>query len=124
MNVSIGGRIVSAEAVLASTDMPGLDEVHVRVPSDLRGAGAVNVSVISDGRESNPVIVNFIGDPSRAILINEVLADPPDAPQAMLITTAYATARRTNSSRWFMEVPATRLASAVDYQDSRQRKHD
>jgi len=76
-NVSIGGRIVSAEAVLSSTDMPGLDEVHVRVPADLRGAGAVNLSVISDGRESNPVTVSFTGDPTRAILINEVLADPP-----------------------------------------------
>jgi ribosomal protein L35AE/L33A/predicted secreted protein len=76
-NVSIGGRTVAAEAVLALTDMPGLDEVHVRVPTDLRGAGAVNLSVISDGRESNPVTVSFSGDPTRAILINEVLADPP-----------------------------------------------
>ncbi|HEX7723154.1 MAG TPA: Calx-beta domain-containing protein [Pyrinomonadaceae bacterium] len=77
--VSIGGRIVSAEGVLASTGMPGLDEVHVRVPSDLRGAGVVTLSIISDGRESNPVAVGFTGDPSRAILINEVLADPPDS---------------------------------------------
>ncbi|PYS73845.1 MAG: hypothetical protein DMF73_04890 [Acidobacteria bacterium] len=77
-NVSISGRIVTAEAVIAAPDMPGLDEVHVRVPSDLRGAGAVNLSVISDGRESNPVTVNILGDPSRAIFINEVLADPPD----------------------------------------------
>jgi Calx-beta domain/Lamin Tail Domain/WD40-like Beta Propeller Repeat len=76
--VSIGGRLVNADSVIASSNMPGLDEVHVRVPSDLRGAGNVNLSVISDGRESNPVTVNFLGDPSRAILFNEVLADPPD----------------------------------------------
>ncbi len=76
--VSIGGRLVNADSVIASPDMPGLDEVHVRVPADLRGAGAVNLSIISDGRESNPVSVSFTGDPSRAILVNEVLADPPD----------------------------------------------
>ncbi len=76
--VSIGGRLVNADSVIPSSNMPGLDEVHVRVPADLRGAGTVNLSVISDGRESNPVTVNFLGDPSRAILFNEVLADPPD----------------------------------------------
>jgi hypothetical protein len=76
--VSIGGRIVNAEAVLASTTMPGLDGVHVRVPADLRGAGTVNLTVNSDGRDSNPVNVSFAGDPSRAILFNEVLTDPPN----------------------------------------------
>jgi uncharacterized repeat protein (TIGR01451 family) len=76
--VSIGGRVVSAEAVLPSTTMPGLDEVHVRVPADLRGAGTVNLTVTGDGRDSNPVTVSFLGDPSRAILFNEVLADPPN----------------------------------------------
>src|SRR5438445_757940 len=77
-SVLIGGRTVNAESVIRSPDMPGLDEVHVSVPKDLRGAGAVNLSLQSDGRESNPVNVSFTGDPSRAIFINEVLADPPD----------------------------------------------
>ncbi len=76
-SVSIGGRLINAESVIPSSSMPGLDEVHVRVPADLRGAGTVNLSVISDGRESNPVNVNLLGDPSRAIFVNEVLADPP-----------------------------------------------
>ncbi|HEX3083838.1 MAG TPA: Calx-beta domain-containing protein, partial [Pyrinomonadaceae bacterium] len=76
--VSIGGRVVNAEAVLPSNTMPGLDEVHVRVPADLRGAGTVNLTANSDGRDSNPVTVSFIGDPGRAILFNEVLADPPN----------------------------------------------
>ncbi len=75
--VSIGGRLVNAESVIPSPNMPGLDEVHVRVPSDLRGAGTVNLSINSDGRDSNPVTVSFLGDPGRAILFNEVLADPP-----------------------------------------------
>jgi uncharacterized repeat protein (TIGR01451 family) len=76
--VSMGGRVINAESVMPSPDMPGLDEVHVRVPSDLRGTGTVNLSVIPDGRESNRVSVNFLGDPGRAVFINEVLADPPD----------------------------------------------
>lgn len=76
--VNIGGRVVNAESVVASPDMRGLDEVRVIVPSDLRGTGAVNLSIQSDGRDSNPVTVTFTGDPSRAVFINEVLADPPD----------------------------------------------
>jgi len=76
--VSIGGRTVNAEAVVSSNTLPGLDEVHVRVPADLRGAGTVNLSVTSDGRDSNPVTINFLGDPTRAIFFNEVLSDPPN----------------------------------------------
>jgi hypothetical protein len=77
-SVSIGGRVVTPENVIASTDMPGLDEVHVLVPRDLRGAGTVDLFVQSDGRASNPVSITFLGDGTRDILINEVLADPPD----------------------------------------------
>ena len=75
--VVIGGRVVSAESVMASPDMPGLDEVRVRVPTDLRGNGTVNLSVQCDGRDSNSVTVTFTGDPGRDIFFNEVLADPP-----------------------------------------------
>lgn len=77
-SVAIGGRVVNAENVIASPDMPGLDEVHVRVPGDLRGAGTVDLFVQSDGRASNPVSITFTGDGTRDILINEALADPPD----------------------------------------------
>jgi uncharacterized repeat protein (TIGR01451 family) len=76
--VSIGGRVVNAESVMASPDMPGLDQVRVLVPSDLRGAGAVTLFLTSDGRDSNPVTVSFLGSANRPVFINEVLADPPD----------------------------------------------
>ena len=76
--VVIGGRALAAESVLAEPDMPGLDEVRVRVPVDLRGAGTLDLLVQSDGRASNPVSVTFTGDPTRDVLINEALADPPD----------------------------------------------
>src|SRR5207244_3060542 len=36
-SIVVGGRLVTAENVIASPDMPGLDEVHVVVPRDLRG---------------------------------------------------------------------------------------
>src|SRR5207253_9275081 len=65
-------------SVIASPDLPGLDEVHVLVPRDLRGAGRVDLFVQSDGRASNPVSVTFTGDAARDVLINEALADPPD----------------------------------------------
>ena len=75
--VVIGGRVINAQ-VIASPDMPGLDEVHVLVPADLRGAGTVGVFLQSDGRASNSATVTFVGDPLRDIVINEVLSDPPD----------------------------------------------
>ena len=76
--VNIAGRVVTAQSVLASPDMPGLDEVRVIVPADLRGAGTVNLSIRSDFLDSNPVTLSFTGDPTRNIQFNEVLADPPD----------------------------------------------
>jgi uncharacterized protein (TIGR03437 family) len=78
--VAIGGRVVPAESVMASPDMPGLDEVRVLVPSDLRGTGTATLSVQCDGRDGNPVTVTFTGDPGRDIFFNEVLADPPTGP--------------------------------------------
>jgi uncharacterized protein (TIGR03437 family) len=78
VTVTIGGRQATLESVMASPDMPGLDEVHVLVPSDLRGAGQVDVIIRADGRDSNPVQVTFTGEARRDIVINEVLADPPD----------------------------------------------
>ena len=76
--INIGGRVVAAQSVIPSPDMPGLDEVRVLVPIDLRGAGTVNLSIQSDFLTSNPVTVTFTGDPNRNVQINEVLADPPD----------------------------------------------
>jgi uncharacterized repeat protein (TIGR01451 family) len=77
--VVIGGRVIAAESVVVSPDMPGLDEVLVFVPRDLRGAGTVDLFVQSDGRASNPVAITFTGDGTRDILLNEVLSDPPGA---------------------------------------------
>src|SRR5256714_8235108 len=61
--VNIAGSVVTPESIIPSPNMPGLDEVVVRVPSDLRGTGNVQLWLITDMRESNHVTVSFSGDP-------------------------------------------------------------
>lgn len=77
-SIVMGGRVINVESVMASPDMPGLDEIDVLVPRDLRGAGTVDLFIQSDGRLSNLVSITFSGDAIRDVLINEALADPPD----------------------------------------------
>ena len=77
VSVNAGGRALTFESVVASPNLPGLDELHVHVPPDLRGAGTVELVVRADGRDSNPVTVTLSGDSHRDIVINEFLADPP-----------------------------------------------
>jgi uncharacterized protein (TIGR03437 family) len=79
LSVSAGGRVLTPESIVSSANLPGLDEVHVLVPSDLRGAGILDLVIRSDALDSNPVTVEFAGDARRDILINEFLADPPDS---------------------------------------------
>ncbi|HEX8844854.1 MAG TPA: Calx-beta domain-containing protein [Pyrinomonadaceae bacterium] len=78
VTATAGGRALTVESFIPSPDMPGMDEVHVLVPSDLRGAGPVNLVVRADNRDSNPAIITFSGNACRDIVINEFLADPPD----------------------------------------------
>jgi uncharacterized repeat protein (TIGR01451 family) len=78
VTVNIGGRFVTVESVMPSTTLPGLDEVHLLLPADLRGAGTVEMVLRADNRDSNPVTVTITGDTRRDLVINEVLADPPD----------------------------------------------
>jgi uncharacterized protein (TIGR03437 family) len=78
VTATAGGRALTVESYMASPDMVGMDEVRVLVPADLRGAGTVNLIVRADDRDSNPATITFGGDSCRDILINEVLADPPD----------------------------------------------
>src|SRR5256714_5828289 len=102
--VVIGGRVLTPESVMASSDLPGMDEVHVRVPSDLRGAGTVTLMLVSDGRESNPSTTNFVGDGSRDLVINELLADPPGAASTDLIGDANHDGVRSSSDDEFVEL--------------------
>ena len=88
LSVTIGGQVIVPELVLASPEMPGLDEIHLKAPASLKGAGVVNISAQGESRVGNPSSTRFVGG---EILINEVLADPPGAAptiqSAMRITT-------------------------------------
>ncbi|MCM3902461.1 MAG: lamin tail domain-containing protein [Pyrinomonadaceae bacterium] len=78
LSASIAGRSLPLESIHRSTDLPGLDELHILIPSDLRGAGTVNLSVSAGTRASNGVDLTLSGSFVRDILINEFLADPAD----------------------------------------------
>jgi uncharacterized protein (TIGR03437 family) len=77
VSMTAGGRALAVESVARTSNMPGMDEIHVLVPVDLRGAGKIELVVRADGRDSNPVTVEFAGSANRDVLINEFLADPP-----------------------------------------------
>jgi uncharacterized protein (TIGR03437 family) len=72
------GHDLIVEGVYPSTDLPGLDEVHVLVPKYLAGVGQGLFSIDSEGRTSNPTLIKLAGSSLRDIVINEVLVDPPD----------------------------------------------
>lgn len=78
VSVAAYGHALTLDSVNASPELPGLDEIHVLVPAVFRGAGTVELIVRSEGRESNPVQATFTGTATREVLINEILADPPD----------------------------------------------
>ncbi len=101
ISVTIGGQVITPDMVLASPDMPGLDEIHLRVPAGLKGAGVVNVTAQGDGRESNAASTRFTGGD---ILINEVLADPPGAAATDLIGDANHDGVRSSSDDEFVEL--------------------
>jgi uncharacterized protein (TIGR03437 family) len=105
--VVIGGRVINAEAVIASPDMAGLDEVHVLVPRDLRGAGTIDLFVQSDGRASNSASLTFTGDAARDIVVNEVLSDPPGAGPTDLQGDANHDNKRDSSEDEFIELVNT-----------------
>ncbi len=79
-NVSclIAGQAVTTEAIMPSPDLPGLDEIHILIPADLRGAGVVPLSIFADSLVSNTVSLTLAGSALRDIVVNEILADPPD----------------------------------------------
>jgi len=78
LSVNIAGHVATVETMLSSPDLPGLDEIHASIPAALRGSGTVTLAVNADGAESNPVGVTIGGSVLRDIMINEILADPPD----------------------------------------------
>jgi uncharacterized protein (TIGR03437 family) len=104
---SAGGRALTLESIVSSTDLPGLDELHVLVPADLRGAATIDLVIRSDTRDSNPVTVEFAGDALRDILINEFLADPPDSATDPTVGDANHDGVRSSTQDEFIELVNT-----------------
>ncbi|HJX90774.1 MAG TPA: lamin tail domain-containing protein, partial [Pyrinomonadaceae bacterium] len=77
LSATVNGEAATVEAVAAST-LPGLDEIHARLPSELRGAGVVSIAIKAGELEANLVSTTLSGSSIRDVMINEVLADPPD----------------------------------------------
>jgi uncharacterized protein (TIGR03437 family) len=61
ITATAGGRSLRVEAVLPSPDLPGLDQVHLRLSGRLRGAGAVQLFLLADGVQSNRTTLTFTG---------------------------------------------------------------
>jgi uncharacterized protein (TIGR03437 family) len=77
VSVTINGQPAKLETI-ASSGLRGLDELHVLVPTELRGAGKSSVAVTADGVQANATMLSLSGSSLRDIVINELLADPPD----------------------------------------------
>ncbi len=107
VTVTAGGRTLTLESIVHTANMPGMDEVHVLVPSDLRGVGKVDLVIRADGRDSNSVTVEFTGDAQRDVLINEFLADPPGAAASDLAGDANRDGVRDSGDDEFIELVNT-----------------
>ena len=77
VTATINGQAVKVETVARNT-FSGLDEIHVLVPTELRGAGKTTLAITADGVQANATTVTLGGSSLRDIVINELLADPPD----------------------------------------------
>jgi uncharacterized protein (TIGR03437 family) len=67
VSVEVNGRALRAEAVTPVPDIPGLDQIEVRLSGRLRGAGTVPLVVVADGARSNSAALSFTsgGAPPR-----------------------------------------------------------
>ena len=77
VSVTINGQPIKVETVARNT-FSGLDEIHVLVPAELRGAGKTTLTITADSVLANATTVTLAGSSVRDIVINELLADPPD----------------------------------------------
>jgi len=119
VSLSAGGRTFDFDYVLSSQSMPGMDELHARIPADLRGAGRVELAIRADGRDSNPVSITLAGDSLRDVVINEFLADPPEG----LAGDANGDAVRSASDDEFVELVNTTV-NDIDISDYRILIHN
>jgi uncharacterized protein (TIGR03437 family) len=61
LSATMAGRELPVASVIPSPDLPGLDEIRVRLPRALAGAGVAPLSIKADGRTSNEASVELSG---------------------------------------------------------------
>ena len=71
VSVMIGGQTMLVETV-ARSELAGLDEIHVSLPSQLSGAGTTTLIVEADGIQSNVVSVRIGGLAVDKVVIGQV----------------------------------------------------
>jgi uncharacterized protein (TIGR03437 family) len=77
VSATINGQPAKIETI-ATSGLRGFDEIHVLVPAELRGGGKSTLVVTADGVQTNATTVTLSGSSLRDVVVNEVLADPPD----------------------------------------------
>ncbi|HVF44103.1 MAG TPA: hypothetical protein VM936_13860, partial [Pyrinomonadaceae bacterium] len=78
VEATAGGRALKVEAVIPSPELPGLDQLHVALPSKLKGVGTVTLNVRADGAESNRTTLT-IGDGGSPPRVARVELSPSNA---------------------------------------------
>lgn len=74
--VLLNGRPAPIETLVPVPSLPGLDQINVAL--DARPAGPASVQITAEDQMSNRATLVFAGAKPGAIVINEVLFDPPD----------------------------------------------
>ncbi|MCV5647551.1 hypothetical protein OFN55_33015, partial [Escherichia coli] len=74
--VLLNGRPAPIETLVTVPSLPGLDQINVAL--DARPAGPASVQITAEDQMSNRATLVFAGAKPGAIVINEVLFDPPD----------------------------------------------
>lgn len=78
VEATAGGRALKVEAIIPSHELPGLDQLHVALPSKLKGVGAVTFIVRADGVETNRATLT-VGDGGASPRVARVELSPSDA---------------------------------------------
>lgn len=78
LDVFFNGTRYDASPLVAATNVRGIDQVSFAIPATLRGAGRVSFAIEADARQSVAVELDIAAARAGELIINEVLADPPD----------------------------------------------
>ncbi len=73
VTATLDDATIPIERITPVPSQPGIDQVELALPRTLANRGRIPLRLTADGRDSNATFLRIAG-----LLINEVLADPPD----------------------------------------------